>query len=308
MGTRRSRRQGRNTPSYAIEGGADTGIESFLVDDGALAPLVTRPSVRGYFRQLYERRHFIYTDARSRAFYSDRDLLLGRLWLILQPLLNAAMYGFMFGFILKTSRGIENFVGFLVIGITFFGFITALLNTGNGLIKRSRGMISSFQFPKAALVLSASYRTFLNSLPQAVVAIIVALAMQLGRPVPWTLILVVPLFFMLHLFGTGLMFLAARATAQFPDARILIQVAARAWFFISGVFFSIERFVDHPEMRMVMELNPAYVFLQAIRDSAMYNVVPELTVWLTLAGWSFLTLSIGFLVFWQAEDKYINVK
>lgn len=298
----------RQDPKLQEEGATAKNNKLLLVNDEHLGPLESRPPLTEYLVQLYQRRHFIYLDARSRAFNSNRDLLLGQVWTIGQPLLNAAMYGFMFGFILKTSHGIENFVGYLILGITFFGFLTDLLNSGTTLIRSSRGMITSFSFPKAALVVATSYRKMLDSLPQAAVAVAIALLGQLGTQISWKMLLVIPLFFLLHIFGTGLMFLSARVTAQIPDLRMVIQLASRAWFFLSGVFFSIERFVDQPELRSFMEANPAYIFLQAIRGAVMYHETPDLQTWLTLISWSMGALVVGFLLFWQAEDKYVNVK
>ncbi|MDK6266750.1 hypothetical protein QP143_04730, partial [Streptococcus agalactiae] len=85
--------------------------------DWNLKPVVGRPPLRTYISQLWGRRHFIWQNARARAFGKSKNMLLGHAWLILHPLLDIGIYGLMFGLLLKTSRGVPRFVGYLAIGV-----------------------------------------------------------------------------------------------------------------------------------------------------------------------------------------------
>lgn len=279
-----------------------------IVDSSNLHPLHSRPNFSNYLAQIWNRRHFIFADARGRSFESQRDMLLGRLWLILSPLLDVAMYGLLFGLLLRTSRGVENFVGFLIIGVIFFGFIQGGLTAGSGMIKKSRSMISAFSFPRASIPIARIARQFLNNSLPALVALIVALSFQWGTPPGWEMLLVLPLYTLIHIFGLGLTLIVARLTAFLPDMRSLIPVAGRAWFYVSGVFFSIERFATNPTIQEIMVLNPAYQFLQAVRNVVLYQTIPSYSTWLVLCAWSFGLVAIGLIYFWQAEERYVNVR
>lgn len=274
------------------------------LDDSNLRRLNVRPSLLRYIRQLWGRRHFIAADATGKSFDSQRDMFLGKAWLVLSPLLDAGMYGLLFGLLLRTSRGIENFIGYLVIGVIFFGYMRSGLSDGTNLIKSSQSMISAFMFPRAALVLSQAARNFISGLVPALVAIVVALACQWGNPPTWRLILIIPLYLMMHVFSTGIMFIVARLCAFIPDLRALINVAARAWFFTSGVFFSIERWATVPVVQDIMVANPAYQFLQAVRGAVIYAEAPSLQTWSYLMAWTFGAFSIGLVFFWRAEERY----
>lgn len=279
-----------------------------VVDARNLRPLHSRPRFTTYLAQIWNRRHFIIADARGRSFESQRDMLLGRLWLVLSPLLDVAMYGLLFGLLLRTSRGIENFVGFLIIGVIFFGFIQGGLTAGSGMIRESRSMISAFSFPRASIPISRIARQFLNNSLPALVSLIVALSFQWGTPPGWEMLLVLPLYVLIHIFSLGMTLIVSRLTAFFPDLRSLIPVAGRAWFYVSGVFFSIERFATNPSIQEVMTLNPAYQFLQAVRDVVLYQTVPSYNTWIILCAWSFGLVTIGLIYFWQAEERYVNVR
>ncbi|QGU08483.1 ABC-2 type transporter [Corynebacterium occultum] len=275
-----------------------------LVDGSNLRRLNSRPNLFQYIRQLWSRRFFIAADASGKSFESQRDMFLGRAWIILSPMLEAAMYGVLFGLLLRTSRGIENFIGYLFIGIIFFGFLQSGLTRGTNLIRSSQSMIKAFTFPRAALVFSQSLRGFISGIAPAFVAVIGALLFQWGNPPTWRLLLVIPLYLLIHVFSTGLMLLIARICAFIPDLAALVKLAGRAWFFTSGVFFSIERYATHPEIQAFMVANPAYQFLQAVRGAVMYAEVPSLETWLYLSAWSFGLLLVGLIVFWSVEERY----
>lgn len=278
------------------------------VDMSGLRKLNIRPNLGLYVKQLIERRHFIVADARYRAFRTVKSYRLWKFWLIGQPLLEAAMYGVLFGLVLKTSRGIDNFIGFLVLGVTFFGFVSSLVGGGQSLIQTSRNLITAFSFPRASLVLSQSLRYMIDNIAPILVAVVFALCAQWGKPLSPTIPLFIPITLLMWLFGTGFMFMVARITAFIPDAKVLINLAMRAWFFSSGVFFSVERYASSALMSAVMTNNPAYIFLTAIRGVVIYGEVPSASTWLTLLAWSLGAFVLGFVFFWEAESRYVRVK
>lgn len=303
---RRSRSKAESSHTQAAPEGVPT--ESLVVNMRGMRKLNVRPPLTLYLKQLWGRRHFIFTDARYRAFRTAKSYNLWRFWLIAQPMLDAAMYGLIFGFLLKTSRGVDNFVGFLILGVTFFGFMTALVNGGQSLIQTSKNFIQAFSFPKAALVFSQSLRYLIDNLPALLVAIVVGLIAQWEKPLSWTIALVIPLTLLMWTFGTGLMLIVARITAFLPDFKVIINVGIRAWFFGSGIFFPLERFAHSPTLYQIFSRNPGYIFLTAVRDCVLYATAPSLHTWLTLSAWAIGTLIAGLVFFWRAEERYINVR
>lgn len=199
----------------------------FIVDDSRLQPLNSRPSLPDYMKQLHGRRHFIMNDARKRSFKTGQDMFLGRMWLILQPLLEVSVYILIFGVILNVSRGIEHFVSYLIIGVVFFRFVSRGINSGSGLIQSSKGMTSSFKFPRAALVLSKVLNQFLENIIPAMVALILAISLLIPEPPKWTILLIIPIYILLHIFITGVVFIVARLTAFIPDIKSLVSLVNR---------------------------------------------------------------------------------
>lgn len=277
------------------------------VDPEGLRELNSKPSFVQYIRDLHRWRHFIFADAKSKALRSGRDMFLGRAWLVLQPLFDVSVYAVIFGMILHVSRGIDNYIGYLMVGVVFFRYISKGIASGGGMVQASRSLIASFTFPRAAIVFSAVIRQFMDNLIPLVVALVLAFAYQFPEGPTWTLILLIPLYFLIHFFILGLALIIARITAFVPDVKPLIGLLNRALFFTSGVFFALERFDGHPVMASIMQANPVYQFLTVARDVSIYGTVPSMSVVCSLLGWTISLFFVGLIFFWKAEERYATV-
>ena len=259
--------------------GAISNVPLIEVDTSALSHVNVKPTFGTYLSEIWQRRQFIWADARLKAFRTTRDYRLWRFWMVVQPLLDAAMYGFLFGVILKTNRGIDNFIGFVVLGVSFFAVMTRIINSAPGLVKNSRSLVQSFNFPRATVVFSQVLRMALDCLLACGVSIVFSLAMQPAKPVSWTIVLVVPIFMLMVTFATGVLFILARISAFIPDVKAIISVVVRAWFFTSGIFYSIDRFVDNPVMEGFLKNNPGYIYINAVRESIISGAMPPSGEW-----------------------------
>ncbi|MCQ8192935.1 ABC transporter permease, partial [Streptomyces rugosispiralis] len=99
---------------------ADDGLSpSELARKYELSVSGARVGLGEYIRQMWGRRHFIvaFSSAKLTAQYSQAKL--GQVWQVATPLLNAAVYFFIFGMLLKSSRGMANdmYIPFLVTGV-----------------------------------------------------------------------------------------------------------------------------------------------------------------------------------------------
>ena len=193
-----------------------------FVEDDEVARTKQRVSLSSYLASIFHFKDFTFEHSRHKALADNDEMFLGKLWTLLEPVLRIAMYAVVFGLILNTSKGIDNFLGYLVIGVTFFSMLSKGLSGGSGLLQRNRAMMRTFKFPTASLVFGAAIQNFLSGLIPATLAVITAVAFQWGEPLYWTIVMVVPLYFLLHIFAAGLMFITARVTELLPDAKKIV--------------------------------------------------------------------------------------
>jgi teichoic acid transport system permease protein len=79
----------------------------------------------------------------------------------------------------------------------------------------------------------------------------------------------------------------------------------RLLFYISGVLYSVDRFVDHGPIRELFNFNPFYVWVTLARGPLMEEVVvidPKLA--LIGAVWALVLFVGGFAFFRQGEHRY----
>ncbi|GEB24336.1 ABC transporter permease [Brevibacterium aurantiacum] len=275
------------------------------VSSEGLVPVGRRTSLSSYLAALWNRRHFIIAESRAKMSSSTRKNLLGYGWLFLNPLLSVLAYWFVFGFILQTSRGIDNFVGFLVIGVFVFGYTGKCMTGGTGSIRSGASMIKGFQFPRAALPISTVVRNFLDFMPTLLVMVIVLAVVPPLEVITWRVILVIPVIVLQTFFNVGLACLLARLGHKIPDLTNFMSIVSRFWLYGSGVFFSIEdRLGSHPALLEAMQYNPMHAYLTLVRNSLLYGVDSDPKMWIVGAVWAFGLLIVGFLFFWRGEENY----
>lgn len=277
---------------------------TFSVPSWALGKVGRRLPLDKYAEQLWRRRHFIMAESRSKIAGAARRNLLGYAWLVINPLLNGLGFYVIFGIILQTSRGIENFVGFLVIGVFFFQLTMRCVTGGTQAIHSGKSMIRAFSFPRATLPITVVVREVLNFIPTFAALVLVIAALPPTEIITWRVLLVIPAFVCQVLFAQGCAFLLARLGHMLPDINNLVSVLARFWLYGSGVFFSIDMFVDHPTIQLIMKINPMFSFLEIYRNSMLYGISSPSWMWLMAVGWSFAFLIFGFLFFYRGEESY----
>lgn len=263
-----------------------------------------RPPFLDYLVSLWDYRHFIYYDARSRVQTGNEQDRLGRAWLVLGPLLNGLMFYLIMGVLLKSGAGIENFVAFLIIGVFLFQMSVRSITSSSRIISTNKNVIHAFQFPRASLVLASNLREFLSNIPVVIIMLILIIVLPPAEEISWRWLMLVPVIALQFMFNVGVGLILARVVSVFNDASQLISYAMRVWMYASCMFFSIERFNDLPVVKAIMEYNPLYNVLYLARECLLYGHIGPWRAWGILGLWSVSALVVGTVFFWKGEETY----
>ncbi len=318
------------------------GSLTVLAAQYGLKPSAERPTLGKYVRELAHRWSFIVEFATARNISLYTGAKLGQLWQILSPLLNAAVYFLIFGFIIKgVSRGVPNYLPFLVTGVFVFSFTQRTVITTSKVITESLPLIRALQFPRAALPL-AYVMIELQQLALSM-GVLFVIVLATGEPITWYWLLLVPALALQVMFSAGIGLFAARVGARVNDFAQLLPFLMRTWLYLSGVLFSIQQLVlehaTHQWAVDLLQLNPAAIYITLARDSLLasqresafgaqpydaaschaYTVAPSANptdsaychptfisshLWQIGAGWAVLALIFGFWFFWRKEVNY----
>jgi teichoic acid transport system permease protein len=309
-----------------------------------LRPSAARPAVPAYLRQLWRRWSFIMAFATARNIAMYTEARLGQLWQVLTPLLNVAVYWLIFGVILDTSKGIPDFISFLVVGVFVFNFTQRAFISTSTVITDSLPLIRALQFPRAALplayVIIELQQMFLSMLVLFVIILIK------GEPVTWYWLLTIPALLLQTLFNVGVGMFVARLGSTVNDFSQLLPFLLRTWMYLSGVLFSVLTLSQssfgkkHHELVALFQLNPAAIYITLMRNALLLSqrmsapgtkptnaricakwpgsaahphyyasaycpsVINPNHLWYYATAWAVVALIIGFLFFWRAEAKY----
>lgn len=277
-----------------------------IIDEFGLVSASKIPPLGSYLKQTWQRRDFIIELARARSTAEYSDSMLGRVWQLLTPLLNAAIYFFIFGILLGTKKGIENYTTFLVAGVFVFNFMQVSVTLAASALPRNLLLIQAIHFPKLVLPLAVVVQQIQQYFVS--LAVLIVIVLLTGEPVTlmW---LAMPVVLILQiLFTTGLGLIFARWGANSRDINQLLPFFTRSWRYVSGVFFSITVFTATfaEWVSTVLLLNPGAVYIDLVRDSLMTSQTNRPIIWVMGVFWAFLFFLVGLIYFHRGERKYVN--
>ncbi len=269
-----------------------------------LPELGGRPPFGEYLRSIWQRRAFIWTLSTSQTIERNAGDRLGVLWTVLNPLMLITSYYLIFGLLVPTRRGVENFIAFLAIGVVIFGYTSSAITKGAKAITGNIGLVRALRFPRAVLPISETLTECVTALPA--LGVLLAVMLLSGEPVRWHwLLLPVALAIQTGILG-GLILMSARLLNVSRDLGNLIPVGIRLMRYVSGVFFSIASYgKGHAAwVTDVLTLQPFALPISLARQCLLTEVAFTPREWLFGLFWATVLPVLGLWLFWWDEARY----
>jgi teichoic acid transport system permease protein len=253
-----------------------------------------------YLAGLWRRREYIAYVSASELRSQQINTLLGNLWHLLNPALSITIYFVIFGLLLDTTRGVDNFILFLTIGIFVFQYTQRATTQGATSITQNVGLLKAIRFPRALLPFTSTLTETMSSLPTYVIIYVMALITGQAARWQWALLPLVMVFQLL--FNLGAAMVAARATTHFRDMTQLLPFFFRLLLYASGVIFLAPAYAQE-QYSWLFNANPMYCFITISRWCIMGGAL-ETVVVLSALAWTAVLLLGGFLWFRAGEERY----
>jgi teichoic acid transport system permease protein len=266
-----------------------------------------RPSLPAYTRQVWSYRHFISTYANSQLIAAFGTARLGRIWQVLTPLTNAAVYYLIFGIVLNTKHGIDNFIAYLCTGLFVFMFTQSVVLSGINSISGNLGLIRALHFPRASLPIAVTMTQFQYLV--ASIAVLIGIVLASGESITAKWLLAIPALFLQSVFNAGLALAMARIGSKVHDLKQVMPFVMRTWMYGSGVLYNVDLFAKHlpPVAAEVMRVNPLLIYIELTRDALLESAPLASTptqLWLWGTGWALAAGIGGYVYFWRGEQEY----
>ena len=262
------------------------------------------PPLIPYFRELWHRREFAAEMSRATMRSANTSTFFGQAWLVLNPLLLAAVYYLLVTII--RNRHDPEFFTHLTLGLFAFNLVSTSITSGATSVTTSGKLLINTAFPRLLIPLSAvrtAFFRFLPTIPVYLVFHVIFLSDQWS----WTMLLGGYFLAMMILFGMGMAAFFSTLQIYFRDTSSFLPFFVRLWMYLSPVLWLPEAIFnsDFPRwMLTLIQVNPMYSMLGGYADAVQESQVPDLSMWITSAAWAVGVAVLGFLFFISREREF----
>lgn len=231
-----------------------------------------------------------------------RNSVLGFLWSLVNPLLMMVVFTVVFT-VLAGDAGIAKFPLFVLCAILPWNFFSGSVMGAVGSIVGNAHLINKIYFPREILPLS----TVLANLVHFLLALIPLFVMMVIFQAPFTLyLLLLPVVLLTQLaFTLGIAFFLACLNVFFRDTGVIMDVILMAWFFLTPVFYPMERLPQSKEVlgltldvqRIMYIANPMASIIATYRSLIYYGGPPALDFFSRTIVTALAILVVGYLFF-----------
>ena len=259
------------------------------------------PPLRPYIADLFQRRRLIWHLARTDLKAEHYDTAIGQAWVVLDPLLTAAVY-FLFRTVIRPAGGAANrnlVLSHLVWAVFFFTYTNNAITSGARSVLQGRQLILNASFPRAALPVVAILKSALNFFPTLIVYFV--LHAILGQPFGSALVFLPLLIAIQTVFNMGLGMLLAPAMVFYRDTGGFLPYVTRLWLYVTPALYTIAEIP--PALKAYLRWNPLYPLFGAL-EQVFSGRYPSMGYILGASAWAVALFFIGALVFLARERDF----
>lgn len=255
-----------------------------------------------FWQYRFALRNLILKDFRIRY----RNMSLGVLWSVINPLVMLGILVVIFTFIYPHSGG-GNFPVFILIGLVSYNSASLCLQAATGCVVDNAALVKKVVFPHHILPLSVVLSQSVNVVIQVMLVGLFAILFR----IPITIhCLWLPLIFLIQLlFVVGAGWAASALNVYFRDVRYIVESLLTVGFWMSPVFYPLSTVHDRfPDWLFGLYiLNPLAGCIDASRKVLLDQAPPDMFSLGMAGAVSLLVCVIGFTLFERMKKRFADL-
>jgi len=255
------------------------------------------------FHELWEFRNLLFALAGRDLKLRYKQTALGVIWVVLQPLLAAGIFSFVFGKVARMpSDGVPYFL-FSYAGLLGWNlFNNTVTKVATSLIGNSQ-LLTKVYFNRLILPLSSVPSVLVDFL---VAAGVLTVLMVTNHAWPSAKLLLLPIWVLVLLFtafGAGL--LSCSLSVTYRDIQYIMPVVLQLLLYGTPIAYSISAVPSH--LRMIYYLNPLSAPMEAFRSSLLNTAMPGTGPLIYSVICALLVQIAGLYAFKRLEKTFADV-
>jgi lipopolysaccharide transport system permease protein len=224
-----------------------------------------------------------------------RGSVLGPLWLTLSTAVMVAALGFLYAYLFHTP--IRNYLPFLALSLTLWGFLAAMISDGCTAYTQAEGMIRSMRIPFSLYIYQLLARNVLILAHNIIVIVVVFLAFQV--PVTPAAFAAIPAFLLWLVDGAAIAMVLGALCARFRDIPPIVASVVQIAFYVSAVMYRPDM-LGHRGFFLLYD--PFYTVLEVLRAPLM-GTIPSVNVYISALAFSVAVCGLSWLVFLRVRHR-----
>lgn len=256
-------------------------------------------SVMQGIAQLWARRELLllWTRHNVRARYSQA--ILGVIWVMLLPLLQALIIAFVFSQIIRVTQGDVPFVSFYLASLIPWVFINNGAIQGSVSVTSQISLLNQVYFPREILPLVKLGELGVDALFTFVALIFLNLLVGILPNANW---IYLPILVVIVFAGTfGLALLLSASTVFIRDIPQLTFVTMQLLFYLTPILYPVT-FIPE-QLRLIVMLNPLVPVIEGFREVLVFNRPIDLISLFYPAVFALTLLYVGYSFFKSNERR-----
>lgn len=250
------------------------------------------------FKNLYEYRELLKTSIQKDVRGKYKKSFFGVLWSFLNPLLQIAVYAFVFGTILNANE--DNYAVFICCGLIPWIMFSSSINRSSFVMVENANILKKVYFPREILPISVVTSETVNFLISSL--IIVCFVLITGLGISWTWIFFPVILLVLYLFLIAASLFISSITVYFRDLQHFVGVFLQLLFYATPIAYSAARVPE--SFSWVIKLNPISYVIEGFRDIFIFHTIPNMQGLLLVGGISIILCIIGYWVFSKLQKGF----
>ncbi len=230
--------------------------------------------------------------------------ILGLYWAVLNPLLMALIWSFVFRVIFRAQgiAGVPYFV-FLFCGITFWNLFSNSLMTAVNCLTGNASLLSKLYFPRVILPTASVIARLVDF---AFSLVVLGIFMAINKIVPGKALLWLPvILFFEMIFTLGMAYIVSALNVLYRDVSQILGLVLMLWMYISPIFYTLEQVPAR--LRDYFIFNPIGELVYMATGAVLANRPVSLPDLGAAALFSVGVFLLGLILFRRLEPAFAEV-